>query len=184
MGDRVQFPHGAVTADAPAWQAREERINAWQPVLNLASLVGALLILIGGLIGVYLLWFTRGRDKPAGDVAEFITQPPDELAPGMAGALLKEGVDMKDILATLIDLARRGYLRIVEGEDRQRVQLRAAAQIRPFACARLTNQLLDKLFGKRAERDLSSLKNSFYSKLGSLQLHAHRWMVQRRLLSR
>src|SRR5687768_9365563 len=58
---RVRFPHGATSASPPAWQLREQRIVAWRPIGNLISLALALVIFVGGLLGLYLLWFIRGR---------------------------------------------------------------------------------------------------------------------------
>ena len=166
---RVQFPHGAVTAAPPGWQARDDRARELQPVLNFVSLVLALVILLGGLLGVYLLWYTRGRDRAVETAAEFFPEPPEELPPGMAGALLDERADMKDILATLVDLARRGYLRIVErGDDADSftfVRLRGADDtLRPYE-----RLLFERLFGHRTERDLADLKHKFYKHLGELQ---------------
>lgn len=40
--------------------------------------------------------------------------PPPGLTPGLAGALVDQRADVADVLATVLDLARRGYLRIRE----------------------------------------------------------------------
>src|ERR687885_476637 len=171
---RVQFPHGVVSAAPPAWQARDDRVRATQPIYNLVSLVLALVILTGGGLGLYLLWYTRGRDRATGIVAEFYPRPPEPIPPGMAGTLLDERADMKDILATLVDLARRGYLRIVEiGTDGRAkgaagfrfVRLRGDdGKLRPYE-----RLLFDRVFGQHSERDLEDLKNKFYSSLPDLR---------------
>ncbi|MBI5652807.1 MAG: DUF2207 domain-containing protein [Chloroflexi bacterium] len=107
---RAQFPHGALNASAPKWQVIEEQ----QPIYNLIALVAAILVLLGGALGFYVLWFLRGRDRARGIIAEFYTTPPDNIPPGMAGALIDERVDQQDLVATLVDLARRGFVRISE----------------------------------------------------------------------
>jgi hypothetical protein len=81
---------------------------------------------------------------------------------------------MKDILATLVDLARRGYLRIVELEPALRakgaagfrfVRLRGDdGKLRPYE-----RLLFDRVFGQHSERDLEDLKNKFYSSLPDLR---------------
>ena len=69
----------------------------------LAHCVFRLLVLVGGGLGLYLLWFTQGRDRPAGVVAEFYPTPPSDDPPGVAGILLDERADMQDIVATIVD---------------------------------------------------------------------------------
>ena len=55
------------------------------------------------LLGVTSAWF----DPPT-------TQTKRKLTPGETGALIDETVDLRDIAATLVDLARRGYIKIIE----------------------------------------------------------------------
>jgi hypothetical protein len=60
-----------------------------------------------------LWWLWLGRDPRPGTIVP-TWRPPDEMRPGPAGALIDQRADPGDILATILDLARRGYLRIVE----------------------------------------------------------------------
>jgi len=66
-------------------------------------------------------WFKSGRDPKAtvGETRAWFDPPKNPkgdrfLTPGEVGTLGDETVDMKDISATIVDLARRGYLRIEE----------------------------------------------------------------------
>lgn len=65
-------------------------------------------------------WWTGGRDpKPAmGEVKAWFSPPKTqagrELTPAETGSLIDETVDMRDIYGTIIDLARRGYIKIIE----------------------------------------------------------------------
>src|SRR5919204_6231245 len=170
---RTQFPHGAVTAAAPAWQVREDR----QPVFNLVALVVAMLVLIGGFLGVFLLWFKGGRDRPVGVATEYDTKPPDDSPPGVAGALIDERADMQDIVATLVDLSRRGYMHIVEQHEPGTLGFGGSADflfvrddppagqapLRPYE-----QTLLDTIFGGSHERRLSDLRAQFYRALPAL----------------
>jgi len=63
-------------------------------------------------LGMLWLWAAKGRDpRPSrSEVVEYA--PPEGLTPAEAGTLLDQAVDLRDITATLIDLAVRGYLRI------------------------------------------------------------------------
>lgn len=151
---RAQFPHGAVAAEPSGWQVAEDQLEARVAANNLLALNASVLILIGGLLGLYLLWYLRGRDRPAGMVAEHLSQPPEALGPGQAGTLLDEHADLQDVVATLVDLARRGYLSIVEGFDLKFVRGAAdRASLHPYE-----QVLLGILLGDRTERSLSEVR--------------------------
>ena len=119
----MQFPPVA-NATAPTWQQRddaqrqkEEENEERSALFNLMFLGGGLLLAVAGGIGVYGLWYTKGRDPHTGLVAEFLPEPPDDLAPGAAGALLDEEVNERDIVATLLDLGHNGAVSIQEIES-------------------------------------------------------------------
>ncbi|HKQ88565.1 MAG TPA: DUF2207 domain-containing protein [Candidatus Acidoferrales bacterium] len=61
------------------------------------------------------IWWTRGRDPRRNPIAVQY-EPPDKLTPGECGTLVDNSVDMRDITATLVDLAVKGYISI---EQRQ-----------------------------------------------------------------
>jgi uncharacterized protein (TIGR04222 family) len=120
---RLQIPMIIQTAP-PMWQqaddAQRQRVEEQEErgdVLNLIFIaIGLLLGIVGGL-GVYGLWYARGRDPHTGLVADFLPQPPDDLPPGVAGALLDEEANEADVVATLIDLGRREVITIKEVES-------------------------------------------------------------------
>ncbi len=118
---RVGFAHGAITAPEPSWQAAvDEQIAAdaararVQPFYDFGAGIIGLLGAIFGPLGVYLLWFLRGKDPDPGPIPDYLTEPPSDLAPGLAGVLIDETADMHDITAILVDFARRGFVEIVE----------------------------------------------------------------------
>lgn len=118
---RLQFPIVLPEVAAPSWQAeddakraREERSESRQSVLHVMMLAAGLVLLAGGGIGLYGLWYTRGRDPHTGLVADFLPNPPDNLSPGAAGALVDEYANESDIVATLLDLARRGEITLTD----------------------------------------------------------------------
>ncbi len=88
--------------------------EAW---LHLFFLVAMLVFLVGGGVGVLILWFMRGRDPATGLVAEIVTEPPDDLPPGAAGTLVDEHVDHHDVVATLLGLGRNGAITIQEQQE-------------------------------------------------------------------
>ncbi len=123
---RIQWPHGHVTETKPAWQVREEHIQtavAWGTVL-------ALVFLVVGFGGLFLLWYVKGRDPRVGEVATYLPYPPGDpaggestdspeqagpgLPPALAGLLLDGKTSLRHIVATIVDLARRGAISITE----------------------------------------------------------------------
>jgi uncharacterized protein (TIGR04222 family) len=99
------FPKGVVKY---TWTAR--RLAAF-----LIPKIGFLLP-IAFLLGMLLIWRRRGRDEPGTVYATYVSEPPSTLSPGLAGALIDEKVDTKEVIATIVDLARRGYLEITDTE--------------------------------------------------------------------
>jgi uncharacterized membrane protein YgcG len=59
------------------------------------------------------LWWTKGRDPRLRPIAAQY-EPPDKLTPGEVGTLIDNSVDMRDITASIVDLAVRGYMVIEE----------------------------------------------------------------------
>ncbi|RYG73934.1 DUF2207 domain-containing protein [bacterium] len=68
---------------------------------------------------ITLLWSKSGRDIEGNLPAQVEWAPPKDMSPAEVGTLIDESCDMADIVSTLIDLAARGYLRIVEIESTQ-----------------------------------------------------------------
>ena len=68
---------------------------------------------IVAFFSMFWLWWTRGRDPRLRPIAAQY-QPPDNLTPGEVGTLLDNSVDMRDITASIVDLAVRGHLVIEE----------------------------------------------------------------------
>ena len=62
------------------------------------------------------LWWTRGRDPERGAIAVQY-EPPDKLTPGECGTLVDNEAAMRDITATLVDLAVKGYLTIEQKDE-------------------------------------------------------------------
>jgi hypothetical protein len=169
---RVQFPHGVVQGSAPSWQAAYDRKanydDKYRSWVNLGLGAIGLLILVAGPLALFVLWYTRGRDVPVGTVAGYLPEPPSDLPAGVAGTLLDEKADMKDIVATIVDLARRGVMTMTERQERGFLgigtrhdftfQLVATEHaLRPYE-----RTLIKKLFRRRSQIDLSDLKDKFY----------------------
>ncbi len=64
------------------------------------------------------LWWWKGRDPDPGVSVAPMYEPPKGLTPAEAGTLLADAIEARDITSTLIDLAVKGYLKIIEHEDK------------------------------------------------------------------
>ncbi len=76
----------------------------------------ALLIPFGVFGVMYWLWNRHGRDPRRQPVAVRY-EPPGALTPAEVGTLVDNSPDMRDITATIVDLAVRGFLRIKETQE-------------------------------------------------------------------
>jgi len=174
---RAQFPH-TINAEPEEWQKQADRVEQITTQNNFYAALAALLIAIGGPLALLLLWFLLGRDKPTTFAAEFLPKPPDDTPPGVVGTLLDERADLQDILATVADLAQRGYLRIREadvfGSPEFERTAKDDADLASFE--RLT---LDALLHGKVRRRLEEVRGSFYAYLGGLQDDLYRQVVER-----
>lgn len=128
---------------------------------------------------MFWLWWTRGRD-PERDSITVQYGPPDNLTPGECGTLVDDEASMRDITATLVDLAVKGYLTIEQKEESRMLGLMHDKDYvfhlkKPpaeWTAARPHEQeMLFALFDGGASTDvsLSSLQNHFYTHLPAIR---------------
>ena len=134
---------------------------------------------VAAFLGMFWLWFTRGRDPQVGSVAVQY-EPPEGLTPGEVGTLVDDSADMRDITASIVDLAVRGYLTIEERKTDHMMGLYASEEFafnmkkKPAEWAGAKPHellLLAGLFdnGRRDSVDLSELQNRFYRNLPGIR---------------
>lgn len=116
---RAQFPI-ITAAVAPAWQLQDDQLRQEreekeerQAIAGTFLFGAGLLLFVAGGIVISGLWYIRGRDPHVGLVAEYLAEPPDDLGPGAAGALIDEYVQVRDIVGTVVDLTNRGVIELV-----------------------------------------------------------------------
>ncbi len=112
---RVQYPHDPQMV-VPSWQPGFDRERQLGPILGLCGLAFGALLALAGPVFIYIQYAKHGRDPEVVVVPEYLSEPPSDEAPGVVGTLVDESADMQDIMATLIDLARRGYLVIEQSQ--------------------------------------------------------------------
>ena len=186
---RVQFPHGVVQGSSPAWQAGYDRKadydDRYRSVVDLGLGAIGLLILVAGPLALFVLWYIRGRDVPVTMVADYLPKPPSDLPAGVAGTLVDEKADMKDIVASIVDLARRGVITMTETQERgflgigkkRDFTFRLVDRQRPLRPYDKT--LILRLFRGRSQVALSDLKDKFYKAIPTLQRELYSEVTER-----
>jgi uncharacterized membrane protein len=143
----------------------------------------------------FLLWLNKGRDqvfysqnvfnleksqptklKPVGffERTPMVYQPLKDLTPGEAGLMIDEQVDNRDVIAEIIDLARKKYLKI---EEKKKKKFLGSESDYVFTKLRSNYEslpehqkfLMEKLFKSKEEVKLSNLKGSFYTHMNKVK---------------
>jgi hypothetical protein len=128
---------------------------------------------------MFWLWFTRGRGPRTGPIAVQYA-PPDGMSPAEAGTLVDEDAAMRDITATIVDLAVRGYI-VIEEKDKSGIMGLVHSKEYVFHLKKGLGEwsglkahelaLLAGIFsnGGLTEVELSSLQNVFYKNLPAIK---------------
>ena len=66
---------------------------------------------------MFLIWWTRGRDPIGRGTVVPQYEEPRGLPPALLSALLHQRVAPRDVIATLLDLARRGYITLAPSNE-------------------------------------------------------------------
>src|SRR6266481_2450762 len=135
---------------------------------------------IAAFAAMFYLWWTRGRDPRLRPIAAQY-EPPDQLTPGEVGTLVDNSADMRDVTASIVDLAVRGYI-VIEEHQRDRmlglmhdkdynfiVQKERAewAKLKPHEQALLEGIFTTGAVGESVS--MSSLENHFYTNLPGIK---------------
>jgi hypothetical protein len=148
------------------------------------------LVFVLPLLALFIMWRVwnrHGRDPERRSIATAY-EPPADLRPAEIGTLIDHTPDIRDITATIVDLAVRGYLLIEERTDKQLFGLLSSTGY-TFRLKRdrsawneLRNHerlLLDGLFksGKDSVDD-DDLENRFYKELPGIKNSLFNQMIE------
>ncbi len=175
---RVTMPHPldfheGVTAVVGWNPGVVTRPTETQQALGFLASNWPLVIPVPVFFAMFAMWRAVGRD-PKRLPAAVQYEPPDSLTPAEAGTLMDESADMRDVTATVVDLAVRGHLKI---EERDESALLGLVKRREYLFHRLDptgapplqpheQQVLSGIFsGGKMEVKLSDLENEFYQYL-------------------
>jgi uncharacterized membrane protein YgcG len=144
----------------------------------------AVFALAAGLAFLYWRWYTVGRDARERETIVPEYEPPDKVRPAQLGVILDESADTKDVTATIVDLAVRGYLTISEEPQ---PWIFAKKDWTLHATGKTNGQLLpyekivyEGLFKDGADVKVSELRTHFVSSLRSAEGELYRDSADRK----
>jgi len=161
----VGWNKGVVTAPSAAARTVQTVGSNWP-----------LLIPIPVLLLAFARWRKSGADPRQRPIAVQY-EPPSGMTPAEAGTLMDNSADMRDITATMVDLAVRGYVRIEErqnpklfglfggGTSYSLHRLKTIDGLSPHEVA-----VFDGIFSAHGDHvDLDELKDEFYRELDPIR---------------
>jgi uncharacterized membrane protein len=170
----AQIPMGIIVRPSAAQQAFWTLIDNWGYALPFLTF---------GIL--FYLWYTRGRDPRTGrETIMPLYTAPDKMTPAEVGTIIDESVDMRDITCTIIDMAVRGYLKIVESKEKvlffdsteytfeKLKDFDDDKDLKPHE-----KKLMKAIFGSGDKKTLSALKNEFYKDLPDIKSLIYSEMV-------
>jgi uncharacterized membrane protein len=161
---------------------KEERMKVWALMG-----IGLIFLVLTSIVayGVWV-WVRKYREPYVLDKPDILKEPPYLDPPGMVGALVDQEVEMRHILATLVDLARRGIITIEEvragekdyvirfiggasvakenREIEEHLEPKASVEVKAYEL-----KLLNALFRGKPVRRLSELKYKFYTSIPAIK---------------
>jgi uncharacterized membrane protein YgcG len=176
------LPKGVVAEPKPIIARDDNFLSYFEPQPLWLAL--AAFALVGGLAFLYWRWYTVGRDARERETIVPEYEPPDKIRPAQLGVILDESADTKDVTATIVDLAVRGYLTITEEPQ---PWIFAKKDWTLHATGKMANALLpyekivyDGLFKDGTEVKVSELRTHFVSSLRSAESDLYRDSADRK----
>lgn len=141
-------------------------------------------IVFWGINGVFPLlvigwvirrWMTHGRDPKGKGTVVAQYDPPPGLTPGEMGTMFDEHANHRDVVATIVDLAVRGYLSITEIKTKKLIGTSQDFQLERQAQGDVTKlkphekKLMEGLFEGGDTVKLSELKGTFHDDVKAIQ---------------
>ncbi|MDW7998094.1 MAG: DUF2207 domain-containing protein [Thermodesulfovibrio sp.] len=160
----VGWPKGLIKIESgPPWWK-----NPWLfPIVYVPSL----------FIFLLWLWWHKGKDVQGKGVIQVQYYPPEDITPLEAGTLIDERTDTRDIVAEIIELARKGYIKIVEIEEQHLIFFKKRDYILnklksidgELASKEYDLKILNALFEEANTIKLSQLRKKFYRSIPAIK---------------
>ncbi len=138
---------------------------------------------------IFIIWRKKGKDLGIKNTIVPEYKPPDNIRPYLLGSLKDEKVDTVDITSTIIDLAFRGYIKIIEKEkstifskkyDFELQKLKSFDDLNPTE-QKIINAIFEKSSKNKNDQEviqLNDLKNNFYKHISGISNTIYNEMVK------
>jgi hypothetical protein len=157
--------------------------SAWQRFAARYNLVENWVFIIPVIVLVFMIvqWRRKGRDPRVREAVTVMYEPPQfdgkDLSAAEVGSLIDEKMDPRDLTATVVGLAVKGYVKIEEIVKEGIIPMFDTADYKlhklkhpDSELSSFETQLMSQLFSGSAEViTVSKLKNKFYKNLKSLR---------------
>lgn len=168
--------------------------GAWQGELVETLWYIILKIIIYILLGLYiasplmifiwllLKWFKTGRDPKGRGTIIPQYEPYQNDPPGLMGTLMDEKADLIDITSSLVDLAVRGYIKIIEKEEKKYT----LKKLKNSDAKLLTYEtsLLLYIFADKQEIAMADLSQKFYIHIKTIRDQMYEQLLQKKYFER
>lgn len=161
----IQGPTLAEREAAAKQKAEEDRLAAvWLAI----GVVVNLLLPVITLVVMFSIWFKKGRDEGAKrSIAPEFAPPTKGFLPAQVETLVKEQSSVTAIIATIVDLARQGYLKIFEEQTKILFFKNTDYRLERLSkkdsgLAGFEKDVLESVFGAKQSVKIADLRNKFY----------------------
>ena len=155
----------------------------------------AVILPVGTFVMLFLLWLMIGSDQRFGKAPDFTLgapwQPPRELTPAELGTVMDETCDDEDIIATIFDLASRGYLAVREtlqhgaiGYGTKDYEFSQPAQPVAGILKAHEDLLINVIFTGRNKSYLSDMRGYFYDYMSIFRKQIFSTLVKDKFFAR
>lgn len=175
----VRLPAGSVEQATLLTRLRWFLLD-WWPVILFPAI---------SLASMYALWLSKGRDEGGGQAIPVEWNPPSNLSPAEVGTIVDEVCHTQDVIATIIDLAARGFLRI----ERHHTDKLLGLSKRDYQLTRLKRpdatllphekDMMDGLFDGRKSVKISKLKGKFHATIRGIQNDIYKELAEREIFN-
>lgn len=147
---------------------------------------------IFSLLIMFNLWRSIGRDPKVREAVTVMYGPPKfnkkPMSPAEVGTLIDETLDQKDITASIVELAVKGYIKIEEINEEGMIFDSKDYYIKKIkdqdeTLTPFEKKLFEHLVGSLSGRMVSDLKNSFYVHLPSLKKTLYNDLIEQKVFS-
>ena len=167
----------SVVVGFPKGNVREPSLS--QKILLALQAYGYLIIPIGLFFFLHFRWLKQGRDPKGRGTIVPQYEPPENMLPSVMGALWDESADTKDISATIVHLAIKGYLKIKNtGKKKYDFIRQGKARQGMGDLTDTEKKIMEAVFSSTTDTvSLDSLKNKFYKDLPGIKSAMYKSLV-------